>query len=147
MGGVSIKLKPGHLKEIREHGERTYPFECCGLLLGHRVEGEKVITEIYAAGNAKEEGTQHNRFLIPPAAMFKAEKYARTRSLVILGVYHSHPNAPARPSQFDLDNATPFYSYVIVSVRDGKAADQTCWKLLEDPSRFEPETIAIMDGS
>lgn len=140
---MPVKLTAGHLSAIRSHGESAYPYECCGLLLGRLVNGEKVVGETYAAENAKEEGTQHNRFLIPPAAVREAEKYARSQRLEILGFYHSHPNAPARPSQFDLDHAWPFYSYIIVSVREGKAEELTCWKMLDDRSRFEPEAMVI----
>ena len=138
---MSIRLTNDHLKQIRVHGETTYPYKCCGLLLGRLVNGEKVVSEIYAAENAKEEQTQHNRFLIPPDAVREAEKYARIQKLDILGFYHSHPNAPARPSQFDLDHAWPFYSYIIVSVRDEKAEGLTCWKMLDDRSRFDPEDM------
>jgi proteasome lid subunit RPN8/RPN11 len=138
---MSVRLMPDHLEQIRKHGESTFPYECCGLLLGHFVNGEKIVTETYAARNSREEGTQHNRFLIAPGAVREADGYARKQKLEILGFYHSHPNAPARPSQFDLDHAWPFYSYVIVSVRDGKAADLTCWKMLDDRSRFDPEEI------
>lgn len=138
---MAIKLTAQHLDEIRRHGESTYPYECCGLLLGHVVSSEKVVAETYAAENAKEEGTQHNRFLIPPAAVRAAEAYARKLKLEILGFYHSHPNAPARPSQFDLDHAWPFYSYVIVSVREEQAVDLTCWQMRDDRSCFDPEEM------
>ena len=138
---MPIRLTADHLKQIRQHGESAFPYECCGLLLGRLDKGQKQVTETYAAENAKEEGTQHNRFLIPPTAVRDAEAYARRSNLEIVGFYHSHPNAPARPSQFDLDHAWPFYSYIIVSVHNGKSEDLTCWKMLDDRSRFEPESM------
>jgi proteasome lid subunit RPN8/RPN11 len=141
MGVVPIRLTSEQLNQIRKEGEVTYPYECCGLLLGHIVSDEKVVAETYTAENAKEERAQHNRFLISPEAVRQAERYARSQKLEILGFYHSHPNAPARPSQFDLDHAWPFYSYVIVSVRDGKAEDLACWRLRDDRSCFDPEQM------
>jgi proteasome lid subunit RPN8/RPN11 len=138
---LTIKLTAQHLEEIRKHGEATYPHECCGLLLGHVISGEKQVAETYAAQNTREEGAQHNRFLIPPDAVREAEQYARKQKLEIVGFYHSHPNAPARPSQFDLDHAWPFYSYVIVSVRDQKSEDLTCWQMRDDRSCFDAEEM------
>jgi len=141
---MAIKLKPVHLDAIRKHGEATFPYECCGLLLGRIIDGGKILEETYAAENAKEPGTQHNRFLIPPRAMLQAERYAREKKLDVLGFYHSHPNAEARPSQFDLDHAWPFYSYVIVSVKGNKAQAVNSWKMTEDRSRFDPEDIVTL---
>jgi len=138
---VSIEMTLEQLDAIRRHGESAFPYECCGLLLGRVINGEKIVEETYAAENTREEGAQHNRFLIPPQAVKAGEKHARERKLDILGFYHSHPNAPARPSQFDLDHAWPFYSYVIVSVRDQKAADLTCWRMRDDRSAFDHEEI------
>ena len=141
---MAIKLKPVHLEAIKKHGEATFPYECCGLLLGRIIDGEKILEETYAAENAKEPGTQHNRFLIPPRAMLQAERYAREKKLDVLGFYHSHPNAEARPSQFDLDHAWPFYSYVIVSVKGNKAQAVNSWKITEDRSRFDREEIITL---
>ncbi len=138
---MSIEMTLEQLDAIRRHGESAFPYECCGLLLGRVINGEKIVEETYAAENTREEGAQHNRFLIPPQAVKAGEKHARERKLDILGFYHSHPNAPARPSQFDLDHAWPFYSYVIVSVRDQKAADLTCWRMRDDRSAFDHEEI------
>ena len=136
-----VKLKPEHCTAIRAHGETAYPNECCGLMLGQLVQGDKRILELLPAENAREESEQRNRFLISPQTMFRAEKAARAKGMDVLGFYHSHPNAEARPSQFDLDHAWPFYSYVIVSVTRGKAGAMTCWKLAEDRSCFSPEKM------
>jgi proteasome lid subunit RPN8/RPN11 len=83
--------------------------------------------------------------LIPPESVLKAEKYAREKKLDVLGFYHSHPNAEARPSQFDLDHAWPFYSYIIVSVKGNKAQEMNSWKMAEDRSRFDPESIIALE--
>lgn len=110
-------------------------------MLGQLVQGDKRILELLPAENAREESEQRNRFLISPQTVFRAEKAARAKGMDVLGFYHSHPNAEARPSQFDLDHAWPFYSYVIVSVTRGKAGAMTCWKLAEDRSCFSPEKM------
>ncbi len=141
---MTLWLKPEHLEAIKKHGEATFPYECCGLLLGPLVENQKIVQETYPVDNAKERETQHNRFLIPPQAVLEAEKYARKKNLDVLGFYHSHPNAEARPSQFDLDHAWPFYSYVIVSVRQGKAEALNSWRMANDRAQFDPEDIVTL---
>lgn len=136
-----LKLKQEHAAAIQVHGETAYPDECCGLMLGRLLQGDKLILELLPAENAREERARHNRFLISPQAMFQAEKLARTKGMDVLGFYHSHPDAEARPSQYDLDHAWPFYSYVIVSVSQGKAEAMTCWRLDENRSCFSSEEM------
>lgn len=126
---------------IRAHGEETFPNECCGFMLG-TVEGDaKHVAELLRADNDREDEEQYHRFLITPEAYMKAEKAARAKSLDIIGFYHSHPNAPARPSQYDLEHAWPWYSYIIVSIQDKKSEDMTSWVLAEDRSEFSEENI------
>jgi proteasome lid subunit RPN8/RPN11 len=143
--GMILKVKTEHLKLIRLQGEATYPSECCGLLLGRLEDGEKKIEEVFSVDNAREDGAQHNRFLIPPAKLLEAEKVARQKHLEILGFFHSHPEAEAKPSAFDLEHAWPFYSYVIVSVKERRAGDLNSWRMVNDRSRFEAEQIVVLD--
>ena len=140
---MSVELAGAHVDQIRREGEISYPHECCGLLLGQLVKGEKVIIETYAVKNAREDAAKYNRFLISPDAVREADQYARGKKLDVLGFYHSHPNAEARPSQFDLEHAWPFYSYIIVSVKDRHAVDLTCWKMQDDRSLFLPEELVV----
>jgi proteasome lid subunit RPN8/RPN11 len=130
-------------EEIRSHGEREYPHECCGLLVG-RIDddGRKVVVEIYPVSNAREEAARHNRSLITPGEYLRGERYARTLKLDVVGNYHSHPDHPAVPSQFDLEHAWPTWSYVIVSVGEGKAIDLRSWELRPDRSQFDEEETA-----
>ena len=137
------KLTRPQIDQIRRQGEISYPQECCGLLLGTLINGTKVISETFPVSNAREEAAQYNRFLIPPGAVREAEQYARGKKLDILGFYHSHPNAEARPSPFDLEHAWPFYSYIIVSVKDRQAGDLTCWTMLDDRSQFVLEELVV----
>ncbi|QUV83406.1 M67 family metallopeptidase [Chloracidobacterium sp. D] len=127
---------------IRAHGEADYPYECCGLLLGtFAADGRKTTVEVMPISNAREESAKRNRFLITPQELMRGERYARSRQLDIIGFYHSHPDHPAVPSGYDLDHALPVYSYVIVSVAQGRAGEVQSWELEADRSRFNPESI------
>ena len=129
------------LNEIREHGVRDYPYECCGLLLGRYTEKGKIVREIYPISNAREESAKRNRFLIMPEELMRGERYAASRDLEIVGFYHSHPDSPAVPSNYDLEHAWPTYSYIIVSTRADQATDLFSWEQEPDRSRFNEEEI------
>ena len=129
-------------KSIREFGEQEYPNECCGLLFGKiNSDKSKEITEILPISNAQNEENRYNRFLITPKDMIKGELYARKHNVDIIGFYHSHPDHPAKPSQFDLEHAWPVYSYIITSVINGKADVMTSWLLSSNRAKFENEEI------
>ena len=131
------------LNEIREHGVRDYPYECCGLLLGRFAEDGKTVHETYPISNAREESAKRNRFLITPEELMKGERYARSRDLEVVGFYHSHPDSPAAPSKYDLEHAWPMYSYIIVSTSPGEATDLFSWEQEADRSRFNEEKMQI----
>lgn len=141
-----ITLTPAHVAEISSHGEVDYPYECCGLLIG-RFDSvdEKVVFETYPISNAREESAKRNRFLIQPEELMKGERYARTRDLEVVGFYHSHPESPAVPSQYDLEHAWPTYSYIIVSVIKEKAGDLFSWEQESDRSKFNREEMRIVE--
>jgi proteasome lid subunit RPN8/RPN11 len=128
--------------QMSAHGEQTYPYECCGFLIGRREGVRKHVEEVRPAGNAREDSPQ-NRYLIQPEEMLHAERDARRAGREILGFYHSHPDVPARPSQYDLEHAWPVYSFLIMSVQQGQTRDMHSWILLDDRSRFEEETIEV----
>jgi proteasome lid subunit RPN8/RPN11 len=129
-------------KQIRRHGEETYPFECCGIFGGRRERTKNIVSELYQVNNSREESAKHNRFLMTPKDVFLAEKQFRKNGLEMLGFYHSHPDHPAKPSGFDLDHASwPTYSYAIVAVEKGLSQALTSWALSEDRSAFVPEEI------
>lgn len=138
---MPIHLTRARRREIEEHGVDAYPHECCGALLG-QVEGEaRVVIHNLRIDNAREEGVQHNRFLITDQDYLRVEREAADAGLTLLGFYHSHPDHPARPSQYDLDHAFPWFSYVIVAVANAAPGDLTSWILHEDRSRFQPEEV------
>ena len=141
-----IRVPEKQLAEIREHGVRDYPYECCGLLLGRFGEGGKVVVETYPISNAREESAKRNRFLITPEELMRGERYARSRDLEVVGFYHSHPDSPAVPSTYDLEHAWPTYSYIIVSTSPGEATDLFSWEQEADRSRFNSEAVEIVSG-
>jgi proteasome lid subunit RPN8/RPN11 len=139
---MSITIGEGHLEAIRRHGESDYPHECCGLLIGtFAPDGGKVTEEILPISNAREEAARKNRFLIAPEDLLRGERHARKSGRDVVGFYHSHPDHPAVPSAFDLEHAWPVYSYVIVSVRDGKASDLHSYEMRSDRSAFDAEAL------
>jgi proteasome lid subunit RPN8/RPN11 len=135
-----LKLQPGMADAIRQHGMETYPNECCGALIGR----DATVTATYALANTTEEGPRR-RFLVRPQDYRDAERRAAEVGGELLGFYHSHPDHPARPSQYDLDHAWPFFSYIIVSVRAGVAEDMTSWRLREDRSAFDEEDLTYAE--
>ena len=132
-----LELKPHVDAAIRAHGQETYPNECCGAMFGR----DGVVSETLALPNMTDEGPRR-RFRVTPNDYRAAEKRATELGGELLGFYHSHPDHPARPSQYDLDHAWPFFSYVIVSVREGVSGDMTSWRLREDRSAFDQEDLA-----
>ncbi len=143
---MSIKLTEQHLDEIRQHGERSFPEECGGLLLGALVGETRVIQATLPLENIRKD-SRHNRVEISPLDYMKAEREATKKGLGVWGYYHSHPNHPAIPSGFDLDHA-PFieWSYLIVSVREGTAQEIRAWTVREDRSQFDEEEIVMNHG-
>jgi proteasome lid subunit RPN8/RPN11 len=143
---MAIVIAKQHLVEIHHHGESTYPHECCGFLLGRAEENRRVVVQTRRAQNQRDDSPQ-NRYQISPQEYIRADRAAREAGMDIVGFYHSHPDHPARPSQFDLDNAWPELAYVIVGVNQGKASETTAWMLADDRSRFLPEEIVTPTAS
>jgi len=101
------------------HAERTYPNECCGVMLG-RIQGEKrLVTEAVPLENSFD-GAQRERYELRPEDLLKAERAAREHGLDLVGIFHSHPDCDAYFSETDLKNSCPWYSFVVLSVNRGK---------------------------
>ena len=127
---------------IRTDGENVYPNECCGVLIGEIDDsGVKIVKRAESIRNARTDGEQYHRFLITPEDMLRAEQTARAMKLNVIGFYHSHPDHAAAPSEYDKDHALPFYSYVIVSVEQGKAKELTSWELVPNRTALLPEIL------
>jgi proteasome lid subunit RPN8/RPN11 len=131
------------IEEMNAHVEKAYPEEGAGFLLGR--EGQ--VKEILALSNSREDGARHNRFLFTADDYLQAELRAERLGLDLIGVFHSHPDCPNVPSEYDREWAQPFFSYIITRVDQGKAVNSRSWKLLEDRSRYEEEEIRITDTS
>jgi len=129
-------------KNIKTDSENAYPNECCGVLMG-KIDnvGVKIVRQTESIRNAREDGEQYHRFLITPEEMLRAEQTARAAKLDVIGFYHSHPDHPAIPSEYDKNHALPFYSYVIVSVEQGIAKELTSWELTADRTDFLQENL------
>ena len=151
MPGESPLWISSHLAEkIRAHGVETYPHECCGALLGRDRELEtgtqtKPVREIlglFPLINRRDDSPR-NRFSVTSEDVREAEKAATQQGLDVVGWYHSHPDHPARPSEFDREHAWPWYSYIIVSIHNAAPQDMTSWRLNDDRAAFSPEDLEI----
>ena len=136
-----IHLPDALLADIWAHGENAYPYEGAGLMLGGIEPDGRYVHKLLFLENAKDLAEQHNRYLITPENMLSAEETASDLGLLILGIFHSHPDHPALPSEFDREYAIPWYSYLITSVNNGKAQASRCWRLADDRSVFQEEQI------
>ncbi len=138
---MSIQIPIHILKQINQHGEQAYPEEGAGLMLGQDDNGFRRVTTLFFLDNAREQTARHNRYLITAEDMFKGEKEAERLGLTILGIFHSHPDHPNQPSEFDREYAIPWYSYLITSVSKGQAVESKSWRLTDDRSAFLSEEI------
>jgi proteasome lid subunit RPN8/RPN11 len=148
---AQLKITPELADRIRSHGAETYPHECCGALLGRDAEAadRRVYREIHALHPLvnRRDDSPRNRFSITSEDVLDAEKAARERGLEVVGWYHSHPDHPARPSQYDRDHAWPWYSYIIVSVANKIPEEMTSWRLADDRREFECEEIGLQQAA
>jgi proteasome lid subunit RPN8/RPN11 len=146
MANSVLKMSDPVYRQLREHGEETYPHECCGVLLGKALDNVNEVESAIRAGNTRTDSA-HNRYHIAPQELIAIQRQARSRDLDIVGFYHSHPDHPARWSSTDLSEAHWFgCSYVITSVEKGKAEQTNSFFLAgtgEDDKRFEDEEIAL----
>lgn len=155
----SIGLSAEVTQKIRQHGEQTYPHECCGALLGRdwgsrggesgASNGDATWREVVALFPLvnRREDSPGNRFSVTAQDVREAEESARGQGLGLIGWYHSHPDHPARPSEYDREHAWPWYSYIIVSVQAGGAAELTSWRLRDDRSGFVAEKIGQLQAN
>jgi proteasome lid subunit RPN8/RPN11 len=141
---MAIKISELNMNLIKEHGEESYPNESCGLLIGRQYNGQKEISSIFPAENARKEEKQYHRFLITPQIYLEGEKFAKMQNAEITGFYHSHPDSEAQPSAYDIEHGWPWYSYIIVSVKKHIAERIASWVLEEDRSKFNEEEIKIV---
>lgn len=137
-----IHISGEQMGVIVADAEKCYPNECCGILYGEaQGNGVKRVEQISVISNAREEHERYHRFEITPQMMLEAEIYARRNRLDIVGFYHSHPDCPAVPSEYDRTHALPVYSYIIASVIRGQKRDVKSWELSAEDLHFYSEQI------
>ena len=141
-----IQLSKELIRKIEADGCAAYPNECCGVLIGRDVTGadgqpHRVVDRVEPLTNSFEKHEQHHRFKLDGLEYAAVEKRVSLEGKLVLGFYHSHPDHPARPSQYDLDHAWPFYSYVIVQIIQRRPGALTSWVLDEDKNEFAAQEI------
>lgn len=138
---IKLLLPESLARQIEKEGSAAYPNECCGIMYGKDgLEGRNV-ERIEAVANVFDEVERYHRFSISPQQLMAAEKKAGDEGRLVLGFYHSHPDHPARPSEYDRQHAWPFYSYVIVAISKGEPLDMTSWILDEATETFSRQDI------
>ena len=147
---IPLALPANFARQIEHAGVAAYPNECCGILFGRdtAVDGgatKRRVERIEPVVNDFEAGEQYHRFSISPRQLMQAEKDAAHRGQLVVGFYHSHPDSPARPSEYDRQHAWPFYSYVIVSIANREPVDMTSWVLDEQTETFSRQEIEESD--
>lgn len=143
MSGQRLKISEKVAERIRAHAGGAYPHECCGALLGRDAGGEREVLELVPLANQREDSPR-NRFQITAEDVLRAEKKAAEKNLDLIGWYHSHPDHPAIPSEFDREHAWPWYSYIIISVSAGKPAEMNSWRLADDRSNYSSEDVEVL---
>ena len=137
-----LEIAPKLLVKIQNNGEKTYPEEGAGFLLG--VDGEiRRVLSLLPLPNARESKARHNRYILTPQDYLAGEEEADRLKLLLLGVFHSHPDHPNQPSEYDREWAQPFFSYIITTIQVGRAVSSRSWRLLEDRSDFVEEPVRI----
>jgi proteasome lid subunit RPN8/RPN11 len=141
-------LIPGEiLTEIHKHGEVSYPEEGAGLLLGTTNGEVRRVSAIMKMTNAREDSARHNRYLLTAQDMLKGEQLASRLGLEVIGIFHSHPDHPNLPSEFDREWAVPWFSYLITAVENGATVASRSWRLTDDRQYFLEEAIAVLPTS
>lgn len=153
---MAISLNKAQIEAISRHGENTYPEECCGIIVGYLGDGGKVAVDLVLTENVwgMEEAnfsmetelvaSKQRRYAISPQDILQAQKQARLQQLEIIGIYHSHPDYPAIPSEFDLKYAWSSYSYIIASISQGNLSDVKSW-CLDNDGQFQSEEILVVE--
>jgi len=140
---MQVMIDKALQSRIFQQMEATYPNEGGGFLLGSSRNGVVEIVDVIQVENVFESEEQYHRYAMTPQNWARMEDEADTRGLTLVGYYHSHPNSPAIPSAFDRDHALPNFTYIITSVEAGKAVDMRVWRLRQDRTQFDAETLSV----
>ncbi len=137
---MALRIGAGDVEHIHDHAREAYPEECAGALVGMDTGEMKVVVDVWRAHNTHEED-RGRRFLIEPLQIKEFEERVQERDMDLLGFYHSHPDHPAEPSEYDRNHAWPYYSYIITSVSGDDIKDTRCWVLKDDRSGYDEEQL------
>jgi proteasome lid subunit RPN8/RPN11 len=140
-----LRLAQGLIEQIQEHGSRDYPHECCGALLGCEEGSDRKVHGIMPLENRRSD-SPNNRFSIEPKDVLRAEKEAAAKGWDLIGWYHSHPDSPAHPSDYDRDHAWPWYSYIIFQVEKAEPREMRSWRLDDNRTVFTEEAIEFVSS-
>lgn len=138
---MTIRISSSEFEKIRSQALESYPEECCGILVG-TLAAERKVREAIPTKNTRED-SRPTRYTIDPKEIWLAEKKYEQEKMGVIGFYHSHPDVPAQPSGFDLQNAWPVYSYIIVTVRGKEVSPPASWVLTDDRSAFREEKLIV----
>ena len=143
---MKITIPSKVMEEIRTHGEKLYPEEGAGLILG-AIEGEsRNARRVLPMPNHFEPDERDHRYRLDPKEILQAEELAKQIGLEVIGVFHSHPDHPPTPSQYDLEWAVPWFFYLITGIESGAASESRVWRMLEDHSRMVEDVLDIEEG-
>ncbi|HEV2422354.1 MAG TPA: M67 family metallopeptidase [Candidatus Acidoferrales bacterium] len=140
-----IRVGEALIGSIHEHGAKDYPNECCGALLGRDEGANRTVLGLVPLANRRDDSPR-NRFSITSEDVRLAEQEARAKGCELIGWYHSHPDSPARPSEFDREHAWPWYSYIIFQVENGEPREMRSWRLDDDRAKYEEESIEFISS-
>jgi len=135
-----IRIQPDAWREMVAHALATYPHECCGAMLGSIEDGRKTVHIALSLENASE-GERERHYELRPADLLRADKEARDRNLDLVGIYHSHPDCDAYFSTTDLKNSCPWYSFVVLSIRNGAFDHANSWLPDAEQTKAEHEEL------
>ena len=138
-----IKIEPAAWEVMVSHARSTYPNECCGAMIGS-IDGDRKTVQVAVALENAFTGAQGARYELRQEDLLKADAEARRQGMDLIGIFHSHPDSPNNPSDYDRDWAQPFFSYIITSIYAAKAVQSRSWLLSEDRTHFDEEEIKII---
>ena len=139
---MTLKVERPVMEKILEHVRQTYPHECCGLMVGNGSLSKEVID--YRIIPNINHDRAHDRYIMDPKVFNQIDGELREKKLEILGIYHSHPDHPSRPSEFDREHAWPIYSYVVIACEKGVKTQAQSWVINEESAHFEEEKLEII---
>lgn len=140
--GTQLKIHKPVWEKVLEHVRQSYPHECCGVLVGSSYDNKEVVDYRIIPNLNKERA--RDRYIMDPAVWNRVDAELRKNKLEILGIYHSHPDHPSRPSEFDREHAWPVYSYVVIACEKGTKTLAQSWVINEETEHFEEEKLTII---